>query len=137
MNYVHSVTLTVPFDDAVRMVRDALGAQGFGVLTEIDLRAAFGAKLGPGVADALGEYLILGACNPTLANRAISADPDIGVLLPCNVVLRRSPGATDVTVQAIDPATMVQLSGEPGIKEVAAEADTRLRAALAALQTAL
>lgn len=137
MNYAHSVTLTVPFDDAVRMVREALGTQGFGVLTEIDVRATFGAKLGPEVADALGEYLILGACNPTLANRAISADPDIGVLLPCNVVLRRSPGATDVTVQAIDPATMVQLSGEPGIAEVAAEADTRLRAVLAALQAAV
>jgi len=136
MTYAHTITLSTPFDDAVRLTKEALGAQGFGILTEIDINATFAAKLGPDVAATVGEYLILGACNPPLAHRAITADPEIGLLLPCNVVIRRGPGATETVIQAIDPATMVQLSGEPGIQAVADEADTRLRAALDSVQTA-
>ena len=134
MSYAHTIQLDRPFDETVRMVRDSLGAQGFGVLTEIDVNATFTAKLGPDAAASVGDYLILGACNPPLAHRAITADPDIGVLLPCNVVVRRGPGAGRTIVQAIDPATMVQLSGRPGMKEIAADVDTRLRAALASLE---
>ncbi|TDW31170.1 DUF302 domain-containing protein [Cryobacterium psychrophilum] len=134
MNYAHSITLSAPFDEAVRLTREALAAQGFGILTEIDVNATFAAKLGPEVAATLGDYLILGACNPPLAHRAITADPNIGLLLPCNVVVRRGPGATETLIQAIDPATMVQLSGQEGIQAVADEADTRLRAALDSVQ---
>jgi uncharacterized protein (DUF302 family) len=136
MSYAHTVTVHKPFDEAVRMIRDALSTQGFGVLTEIDMHATFTAKLGAEKADPVGDYLILGACNPQLAHRAVSADPDIGALLPCNVVVRRSPGAGETTIQAIDPAIMVQLSDKPEMKDIAAEADTRLRAALAAVGTA-
>jgi len=134
MNYAHSITLSTPFDEAVRLTKEALAAQGFGILTEIDLNATFTAKLGSEAASTVGDYIILGACNPPLAHRAIAADPRIGLLLPCNVVVRRGPGATETLVQAIDPATMVQLSGEPGIQAVADEADTRLRAALDSVQ---
>lgn len=137
MNYAHTITLHTSFDEAVGMVREALGVQGFGVLTEINVKATFAAKLGPEVADTVGDYLILGACNPALAHRAITSDPDIGVLLPCNVVVRRAPGAAETTIQTIDPVTMVQLSDQPGVKDVADEADTRLRAALKSLQAAV
>ena len=136
MSYAHTVTVQTPFDETVQMVRDALTTQGFGILTEIDVRATFAAKLSPEKADAVGDYLILGACNPPLAHRAITTDPDIGLLLPCNVVVRRGPGAGETVVQAIDPATMVQLSDQPGIKDIANEANTRLLAALGSLQDA-
>ena len=136
MNYAHTVTVQTPFDETVQMVRDALTAQGFGILTEIDVRATYTAKLSPEKADAVGDYLILGACNPPLAHRAITTDPDIGLLLPCNVVVRRGPGVGETVVQAIDPATMVQLSDQPGIKGIANEANTRLLAALGSLQAA-
>jgi uncharacterized protein (DUF302 family) len=134
MTYAHTITISTSFDDAVRLTKEALGAQGFGILTEIDINATFAAKLGSDVAATVGDYLILGACNPPLAHRAITADPQIGLLLPCNVVIRRGPGATETVIQAIDPATMVQLSGQPGIQAVADEADTRLRAALDSVQ---
>ena len=136
MSYAHTIELNGSFDESVRMIRAALAEQGFGVLTEIDVAATFTAKLGQEAAASVGDYLILGACNPPLAHRAITADPDIGVLLPCNVVVRRGPGADRTIVQAIDPATMVQLSGRPGMAEVAAEVDTKLRAALASVEAA-
>ncbi|TFC80399.1 DUF302 domain-containing protein [Cryobacterium cheniae] len=133
MSYAHTVTVNVPFDEAVRMAREALADQGFGVLTEIDMQSTFAAKLGQEAADAVGDYLILGACNPALAQRAVTADPGIGALLPCNVVVRRHAGAGETTVEALDPAIMAQLSTKPEIKQVAIEADARLRAALAAV----
>ena len=77
--------------------------------------------------------MILGACNPALASRALAAEPDMGALLPCNVVVRRGKDAAETTIQAIDPQTMVQLSTAPAVKEVADDAATRLRKALAAL----
>lgn len=136
MTYANTIALSRPFVETVGMVREALGAQGFGILTEIDVTATFTAKLGPEAAESVGDYLILGACNPPLAYRAITADPDMGVLLPCNVVVRRGRGASETIVQAIDPATMVQLSGRPGMQEIADEVDGKLRAALAELQAA-
>ncbi|MDJ0323824.1 DUF302 domain-containing protein [Cryobacterium sp. PH31-AA6] len=135
MSYAHTITMDAPFDEAVQLTKAALAEQGFGVLTEIDLHATFAVKLGAEQAEAVGEYIILGACNPVLASRAVAADPSIGALLPCNVVVRRAVGATATTVQAIDPAIMVQLSHAPEIKDVAADADTRLRAALASMLT--
>ena len=97
------------------------------------MRATFAAKLGADAADALGDYVILGACNPMLASRALAAEPEMGALLPCNVVVRRGTDATATTVQAIDPQTMVQLSGNPAVRDVADDAGTRLRAVMAEL----
>ena len=133
MNYTHTVTVPLEWEDAVQRTREALAAQGFGILSEINVRATFEAKLGSDAADALGDYLILGACNPALASRALSAEPDMGALLPCNVVVRRGPDAARTTIQAIDPQTMAKLSESPAVQEVANDADTRLRAALVSL----
>lgn len=133
MSYTHTVTVPLTWDDAVQRTREALAEQGFGILSEINVRSTFAAKLGSDAAEALGDYVILGACNPALASRALAAEPDLGALLPCNVVVRRSKDAAETTIQAIDPQTMVQLSGNPAIREVADDADTRLRKALAGL----
>jgi uncharacterized protein (DUF302 family) len=116
-----------PFGETVERVRASLAEQGFGVLTEIDVQATLRAKLGEEVED----YLILGACNPPLAHRALEADRSIGLLLPCNVVVRTEGGRT--VVQAMDPQAMVELTGLEQIKDVADEATARLEAALASL----
>ena len=133
MSYTHTITVPLAWDEALQQAKEALAEQGFGILSEINVRATFEAKLGAEAAASLGDYVILGACNPNLASRALAADPDMGALLPCNVVVRRSTGAGETTIQAIDPQTMVQLSDNPAVKEVADDADTRLRAALASL----
>ncbi len=120
-------TVDLPFADAVTRTRDALAAQGFGVLTEIDVQATMKAKLD---AD-MDAYLILGACNPPLAHKAITAQPIVGVLLPCNVVVREEAGA--VVVEAIDPVAMMSVADDPALKEVADEAAERLGTAIASL----
>ncbi|MEN8583150.1 DUF302 domain-containing protein [Burkholderia sp. RS01] len=135
MTYTLSTTIDLPWDEAVKRTREALAAQGFGVLTEIDVRSTFEAKLGVEAADAVGDYVILGACNPALASRALAAEPEIGALLPCNVVVRRGQDAGVTTIEAIDPQTMVQLSAAPAVKEIADDAGTRLRNTLAALNS--
>ena len=134
MNYAHTITLSLPYEEAVTNVRQELANQGFGVLTEIDVHATFETKLGSENAQTLGDYLILGACNPALAEQALTADPDMGLLLPCNVVIRRHPSATTTTVQTINPQTMVQLSTSPAIQDIADQADAHLLAALSALE---
>ncbi len=134
MSYAHTITVSLSYDEAVRRIRELLAEQGFGVLSEINVRSTFEAKLGLESANALGDYVILGACNPVLAQRALTAEPDLGVLLPCNVVVRRGPNASETVVQAIDPQTMVQFSGNPAVKEIADDADARLRAALEKLR---
>ncbi len=136
MSYAHTVTVSLPYTEAVSRTRELLAEQGFGVLSEINVRDTFEAKLGADSAQALGDYVILGACNPALAQRALTAEPDMGLLLPCNVVIRRGPNANETVVQAIDPQTMVQLSDNPAIEEVAADADARLRAFLKNLESA-
>ncbi|AFR31239.1 DUF302 domain-containing protein [Pseudarthrobacter sp. R1] len=133
MSYTHTVTVPLSYAEAVQRTRDALNEQGFGILTEINVRATFEAKLGTGAAGAVGDYVILGACNPALASRALAAEPELGTLLPCNVVVRRGKDALVTTIQAIDPQTMVQLSGTPAVQEIADDAGTRLRAALAGI----
>lgn len=133
MTYTLSTTTALPWAEALESTRKALSDQGFGILTEINVRSTFEAKLGVEAADAVGDYVILGACNPALASRALAAEPEIGALLPCNVVVRRNKDADVTTVEAIDPQTMVQLSAAPSIKEVADDAGTRLRKALADL----
>jgi uncharacterized protein (DUF302 family) len=135
MSLALSTTLHTSFEDAVERTRKALSDQGFGVLTEIDMKATLKAKLGEDMED----YLILGACNPSLAHRAVNVDRQIGLLLPCNVVVRADPGASDDTViiDAMNPQLMVQVSDQPGLREVAADAAVKLQAAVDALgQTA-
>jgi uncharacterized protein (DUF302 family) len=136
MSYTHTVTVPLAWEETVQRAREALAGQGFGILSEIDVRATFAAKLGAGAAEDLGDYVILGACNPALASRALAAEPDMGALLPCNVVVRRGKDDSETTVQSIDPQTMVTLSSSPAVREVANDADTRLRAALATLSGA-
>jgi uncharacterized protein (DUF302 family) len=130
MDYGMTVRTALPFAEAAARVRGALKEQGFGVLTEIDVQATLREKLG----QEMGEYLILGACNPTLAHRALATDISIGLLLPCNVVIRGDAGQT--VVEALDPQTMVTVTGEPALMPVAEEAASRLRAALASLPAA-
>ena len=129
-DYTMAITLDRPFDATVAAVREALKDQGFGVLTEIDVRATLKAKLGVEVP----SQLILGACRPELASRALAATPSLGAMLPCNVVVRSDPGGRTV-VEAIDPDAMAGLEDSIVVHEVAAEARLRLRAALDALLT--
>ncbi|WP_028278516.1 DUF302 domain-containing protein [Arthrobacter sp. H5] len=136
MSYTHTVVLPLAYDEAVEQTRTALAAQGFGILSEIDVRATFEAKLGAQAAEDVGDYLILGACNPQLASRALAAELGLGALLPCNVVVRRAKDAIETTVEAIDPQTMVQLTDTEAVREVADDADTRLQAALKDLTAA-
>ncbi|MFC8244566.1 DUF302 domain-containing protein [Streptomyces chartreusis] len=127
MRYDRTVHLDTDFATAVDRVRDALAAQGFGILTEIDVAATLKAKLDHDMED----YVILGACNPPLAHRALETDRSIGLLLPCNVVVRADGDRT--AVQALDPNTMVALTELDALRPVAEEATRRLDAALTAL----
>ncbi len=126
-----STTLHTSFDDAVARTRKALADHGFGVLTEIDVKATMKAKLDADMAD----YLILGACNPPLAHQAVLSDPEIGLLLPCNVVVRADTtrGNDTVIVDAINPALMADLSDAPGVAQVAEQVTTKLQAVIDAL----
>lgn len=129
--YTLTRTIPLPYDDAVPAVRDALGEQGFGVLTEIDLAATMRAKLGV----ELAPQVILGACRPQLAHEALQADPSIATVLPCNVVVR-ADGADASVVEAFDPRTMTELAGgDDGspLAAVAADARSRLQAMLDSL----
>jgi uncharacterized protein (DUF302 family) len=125
--YALSATIDRDFDATVADVKAALGDQGFGVITEIDMSATLLAKLGVEV----DRQVILGACNPGFAHRALQAEPSIGLLLPCNVVVRATPDGT--VVEMIDPEMMRTLSGNPAIGDVADEVRTSLTAALAAV----
>ncbi|QXV62815.1 DUF302 domain-containing protein [Amycolatopsis sp. TNS106] len=128
MRYDLSVTLELPYEKAVAEVRTALKEQGFGVLTEIDVKATMREKLD---AD-MEPYVILGACNPTLAHRALEVDRMIGLLLPCNVVVR-AVGAERTLVQALDPRVMIDVPERDELRPVAEEAGKRIRAALETL----
>ena len=130
MSIAISTSLQVPFDDAVTRTREALAGQGFGVLTEIDMKATLKAKLDQD----MENYLILGACNPPLAHRAVSLDRQIGLLLPCNVVVRTDPDdATRVLVEAMNPQLLVQVTGNPALQDVADEVTGKLRTAIETL----
>lgn len=128
MTYALSTTLAQPYAATVTQVRDALGAQGFGVLTEIDLKATMKAKLDADIA----PQVILGACRPPLAHAALQAEPSIGLLLPCNVVVR-SLDDNRTAVEAVDPQMMVGMTNNAALQAVSDDASTRLRAALASL----
>jgi uncharacterized protein (DUF302 family) len=109
-------------------VEAALKAEGFGILTEIDVQATMKAKLGVDRA----PYVILGACNPSLAHRALEADPSVGALLPCNVVLRED--GPETIVEALDPMAALGIVDAPDVRPVAEEAKARLVRAIAALE---
>lgn len=126
--YTLSTTLQMPYDAAVTEVREGLADQGFGVLTEIDLKATLKSKLDVDVA----PQVILGACRPPLAYEALQVDPSIATVLPCNVVVRWLDEHTTV-VEAFDPDAMMGLSDQGGLDAVAADARRRLTAMLAAL----
>ncbi|BBY03666.1 DUF302 domain-containing protein [Mycobacterium seoulense] len=128
-----TTTLHTSFEDAVKRTTDALAEQGFGVLTTIDVKATLKKKLGEDMED----YLILGACNPTLAHRALGIHRQIGQLLPCNVVVRADPDSSGdaVLVEAMDPQLMVKVTGEQGaLQDVADQATAKLQAAIGALK---
>jgi uncharacterized protein (DUF302 family) len=126
--YTLGTTLDRSYEETVEAVRGALEDQGFGVLTEIDLRATLKAKLDVDVP----PQVILGACRPPLAYEALQVDPSIATVLPCNVVVRSVDHDTTV-VEAFDPAAMMGLSGDDGLDSVAADARHRITAMLAAL----
>lgn len=120
MCYGRSISVGAPFAETVQRVRTELQAEGFGVLTEIDVTATLEQKLGEHIED----YVILGACNPPLAHQALQVDRSIGLLLPCNVVVRAVDGAS--VVEALDPQLMVGLAEQPQLQPVAYEAAARL-----------
>ncbi len=119
--YSFSITLNDSFEDTISRVTEALKDQGFGILTEIDIKATLKAKLG---VDRL-PYTILGACNPPLAHQALEADPDIGLLLPCNVVVREEDDGS-ITVAFMDPVAILGLVDKPGVEALAAEVRGKL-----------
>jgi len=127
MSYGKTITLDRSYAETVARVRAALLEQGFGVLTEIDVTATMQAKLGKHIED----YLILGACNPPLAYQALDVERSLGLMLPCNVVVRAADAGT--VVEIIDPHTMVSLTDRPELRPVADEATRRLDAVLATL----
>ncbi|MFE5474206.1 DUF302 domain-containing protein [Nocardia sp. NPDC056541] len=130
MDIALSTTLHTGFDRAVEAVREALAEQGFGILTDIDMAATIKAKLGHDMED----YRILGACNPPLAHQAVGINRQIGLLLPCNVVVRRDPHDTElIHVEAMNPELMVEVTSDARLRPVAADAAARLAAALETL----
>ncbi len=124
-------TTSLPFETAIARTTDALKAEGFGVLTTIDMQQTLKAKLDRD----FRKYVILGACNPVLADRALQAELEIGLLLPCNVIIyETTPGHS--VVATIAPLTALSIAGDaPALQAIAAEADARLRRALATLET--
>ena len=127
MSYGKTITHERSYAETVARVRAALLEQGFGVLTEIDVTATMQAKLGKHIED----YLILGACNPPLAYQALDVERSLGLMLPCNVVVRAADAGT--VVEILDPHTMVSLTDRPELRPVADEATRRLDAVLATL----
>lgn len=130
-DYGIRTVVDLPFAEAVERTKSALGEQGFGVLSEIDLQAKLREKLGVDVA----KYLILGACNPPLAYRALQTEPEIGLLLPCNVIVYEGTDGKTV-VAAVDPAAMMAVvAGNPVIAEVSEDARRRLTAVIESLRS--
>lgn len=127
-SYVFGKTVPVAYEDAVKRVTEALAKEGFGVLTEIDVAATLKKKLDKDIR----PYRILGACNPNLAYRALAVEPQIGALLPCNVVIRCDDAGATI-VEIMDPRAVLQLVDRPEIVALAAEVRERLERVLAAL----
>jgi uncharacterized protein (DUF302 family) len=127
MGFTRRIDTDLDFDTALASTKAALQEQGFGTLTEIDIRRTLKDKLDVDV----DAEVIIGACNPQLAHRAIGIDPRVAALLPCNVVVRTERGRT--VVEALDPAMMAEVSGNPALADVADEAARRIQLALDAV----
>lgn len=132
MQYALTTTVEAPFTATLEATRDSLAGQGFGVLTEIDLAATLKAKVDADIE----PHVILGACRPQLAEQAVARESSIGLLLPCNVVVR-ADGEQRTVVETVDPEVLVSVTRNEGLTEVAQDARTRLDAALAALPARL
>ncbi len=132
MQYALTTTVEAPFAQALAATREVLADQGFGVLTEIDLAATLKAKVDADIE----PHVILGACRPQLAEQAVAREASIGLLLPCNVVVR-ADGEQRTVVETVDPAVFVTVTGNDDLTEVAQDARARLDAALAALPARL
>jgi uncharacterized protein (DUF302 family) len=127
--YGLSTTVDLPYEQAVARVRERLADEGFGVLSEIDVAATLHRKLGV----EFRPYIILGACNPPLAYRALTAERDIGLLLPCNVIVYAADEPGKSVVAALDPVEALQVTGNEALRPLAQEVRTRLERALAAV----
>ena len=123
-------SVAVPYDDAVLATREALAAEGFGVLTEIDVRATLRKKLDVD----FRPYVILGACNPALAHRALSAETSIGLLLPCNVIVYAADEPGTSVVSVLDPEVQLGVTGRDDLRSLAADVKARLVRALSAVK---
>ncbi len=134
-SYGFGTTVPLSFDEAVARVTEALLAEGFGVLTSIDVKATMKNKLNVD----FDRYTILGACNPPLAHRALTLEPEVGLLLPCNVVIRELPVAGErpqTRVEIADPVAMLGIVQRPEMQDLAAEAKARLQRVIAAIASA-
>lgn len=127
--YGFGTEIDAPFDEAIRRAREALAAEGFGVLTEIDVRSTLQKKLGV----EFRPYTILGACNPSLAHKAVSVELEIGLLLPCNVVVHAADDPARTVVMMMDPVAALSLAGNDAIAPLAGEVRERLQRVVAAL----
>ncbi len=127
--YGLNIQVTLPYEVVVERTREELSKEGFGILTEIDVRATFKKKLDID----FRPYVILGACNPPLAHRALSAEPDIGLLLPCNVIVYAGDTPDNTNVVAIDPVVQLGITGNAELEAVADDVRQRLERVLANL----
>ncbi len=134
-SYGFGTTVPLPFDEAMARVTEALKAEGFGVLTSIDVKATMKNKLNVD----FDKYTILGACNPELSHRALTLEPDVGLLLPCNVVIREVSGAGEqpqTCIAIADPVAMLGIVHQPQMQDLANEAKARLQRVIASLPSA-
>ena len=128
--YGLGITLPVSHSDALHLTREALGTQGFGVLSEIDISATLQEKLGVD----FPPYVILGACNPPLAHQALTAEQEIGLLLPCNVIVYSAGDEGQTVVAAMDPVAALELTGNPAVAHLASDVRKRLEHVLQHLE---
>ena len=131
VDYGMRIRLALPYEDAIEKVTAALKTEGFGVLTQIDVKATLKQKLDVD----FRRYIILGACNPSLAHRAFSTELEIGLLLPCNVVVYEDESSAGSVVSIIDPVMMLGIGINPGLSAVCEEASARLRRVLNVLES--
>lgn len=124
--YAMKTTVALPYQEAVPRVAEALATEGFGILSEIDIRATLKKKLDVD----FRPYVILGACNPPLAHQALSAEPDLGLLLPCNVVVYQGEDESTSVVAAIDPVVQLGVTGNEDLQPIAQEVRQRLERVL-------